>query len=192
MRRCEKSLSYKKIHCLLICVVLYLSFSLEAIFNKTSTRFLLHDTLHLQIRARYTLLAKYACPEQLNTADRPSSSPSEGKPAGWLTENVRVTNVSALALRCERWKKMRSNLSIEACNTNTPEGGGGGGKKSGRESLRRRRNNINLSHMHRSGFVFRWIIGLPWQPTCSECICNGRRLHASHHRRWQSARMHSR
>lgn len=41
-------------------------------------------------------------------------------------------------------------------------------------SLRRGRNNINLSHMHRSGFVFRWIIGLPWpagQPTCSECIC---------------------
>lgn len=29
--------------------------------------------------------------------------------------------------------------------------------------------------MHRSGFVFRWIIGLPWrpaeQPTCGECIC---------------------
>lgn len=33
------------------------------------------------------------------------------------------------------------------------------------------RNNANLSHMHRSGFVFRWIIGLPrrsaGQPTFS-------------------------
>lgn len=99
-------------------------------------RFLLHDILHLQIRARYTLLAKYACPEQLNTADRPSSSPSEGKPEGWLTENARVTNVSALALRCERWKKCARifpSRRVTLIRRRSGRRGKGEGKKSGGE-----------------------------------------------------------
>lgn len=165
--------------------------SLSGLYLTAARRFLLRDTLHLQIWARYTLLAKYVCPEQLNTADRgplllrPKENPRAN---GKCTSN----KCFGISVKVRALEKMRSNLSIEACNANTPEKRGGrgqgegkksGGKRRGK-SLRRRRNNINLSHMHRSGFVFRWIIGLPWQacrgkPTCSECICNGRRLHAS-------------
>ena len=40
------------------------------------------------------------------------------------------------------------------------------GKRDGARERERegKRGDINLSHMHRSGFVFRWVIGLPSQP----------------------------